>query len=388
MGFITKEGLKSLDGYHYKSGGYTKLDNLMNPFWEWVDSLIPLTVAPNAVTFVGFVIMATSNLLMLYYDQSFTKTLPTWVYVIVSIAQFVYQTLDAVDGKHARKTKSSSPLGQLFDHGCDSFSVTFLILSICQAIRMGPTTETIFYFNLVQLAFFSANWGEYHTGVLKTNLSNFGVTEGELLILGAILICGVFGADFFETTFLQIVSSSGFIDVSKIPSQFTWFLNIALRDAILKPLYVIIGSIITYYITSTVWSAPNKVLAVSQFIPLVINMVATWLWSTLPVFQKYAALVLLISGLIFSLNTSKIIVCSLTHMKSKVFQFEYVVFLLGYFVARKYQSETADAWILSGLALYVAVSAIFWAKGCVEQIASYLGIYCLSLEKRERKKIE
>lgn len=32
------------------------------------------------------------------------------------------QTLDAIDGKQARRTNTSSPLGQLFDHGCDSFS--------------------------------------------------------------------------------------------------------------------------------------------------------------------------------------------------------------------------------------------------------------------------
>jgi len=388
MGFITREGLKALDSYHYKSGGYTKLDNLMNPFWEWVDSLIPYNVAPNVITFVGFIIMAASNLLILFYDQSFTKPMPAWVYIVVAISQFIYQTLDAVDGKHARRTKSSSPLGQLFDHGCDSFSVTFLILSVCQSVRMGPTIEVIFYFNLVQMAFFSANWGEYHTGVLKTNLSNFGVTEGELLICGAIVICGIFGYDFFDTTFLQLLTSSGIVDTSQIPTSLNWFLNIALKDSILKPLYVVIGSIITYYVISTVISAPNRTLAVSQFVPLIMNMIATFLWSTLPVFQRHAALVLLISGLIYSLNTSKIIVCSLTHMKSSVFQFEYIVYLLGYVVAYKFQNETTDTWILAGLALYTTVSAVFWAKGCIEQIASYLGIYCLSLEKRDRKKIE
>jgi hypothetical protein len=29
----------------------------------------------------------------------------------------MYQTLDALDGKQARRTKTSSPLGELFDHG-------------------------------------------------------------------------------------------------------------------------------------------------------------------------------------------------------------------------------------------------------------------------------
>jgi len=33
--------------------------------------------------------------------------------------------MDAVDGKQARRTGTSSPLGQLFDHGCDAWA-TFL----------------------------------------------------------------------------------------------------------------------------------------------------------------------------------------------------------------------------------------------------------------------
>jgi phosphatidylglycerophosphate synthase len=35
------------------------------------------------------------------------------------------QTFDAVDGKQARRTNSSSPLGELFDHG---ISKSFLLL--------------------------------------------------------------------------------------------------------------------------------------------------------------------------------------------------------------------------------------------------------------------
>lgn len=74
-------------------------------------------MAPNTVTLIGFVFMAASYGTMLFYDSTFTKDIPHWVYIFAAICQFIYQTLDAVDGKHARTTKSSSPLGQLFDHG-------------------------------------------------------------------------------------------------------------------------------------------------------------------------------------------------------------------------------------------------------------------------------
>jgi phosphatidylglycerophosphate synthase len=57
---------------------------------------------------------------------------------------FVYQTLDAIDGKQARRTGSSNSLGELFDHGCDSVSMgeikivlfLFELLSIRESVRV------------------------------------------------------------------------------------------------------------------------------------------------------------------------------------------------------------------------------------------------------------
>lgn len=47
---------------------------------------------------------------------------PLWAYLMCAVGLFIYQSLDAIDGKQARRTNSSSPLGELFDHGCDSLS--------------------------------------------------------------------------------------------------------------------------------------------------------------------------------------------------------------------------------------------------------------------------
>ena len=47
---------------------------------------------------------------------------PLWAYLLCAVGLFIYQSLDAIDGKQARRTNSSTPLGELFDHGCDSLS--------------------------------------------------------------------------------------------------------------------------------------------------------------------------------------------------------------------------------------------------------------------------
>lgn len=51
---------------------------------------------------------------------------PTWAYLACALGLFIYQSLDAIDGKQARRTNSSTPLGELFDHGCDSLSTGLL----------------------------------------------------------------------------------------------------------------------------------------------------------------------------------------------------------------------------------------------------------------------
>ena len=84
-------------------------------------------MAPNTVTFIGFIFMIISYIVMLFHDQTLTKRLPAWTYFVSGVCQWIYQTMDAVDGKHARETKSSSPLGQLFDHGNICLRANFTI---------------------------------------------------------------------------------------------------------------------------------------------------------------------------------------------------------------------------------------------------------------------
>lgn len=77
----------------------------------------PQWMAPNMVTLLGSMCVISSYLITLYHCNQLIGALPSWVNVYIALALFAYQTLDAIDGKQARRTKQSSPLGQLFDHG-------------------------------------------------------------------------------------------------------------------------------------------------------------------------------------------------------------------------------------------------------------------------------
>lgn len=59
----------------------------------------------------------------------------SWAYFQAALGVFLYQTLDATDGKQARRTGSSSPLGELLDHGCDAMSQGLLFgRNICKSL--------------------------------------------------------------------------------------------------------------------------------------------------------------------------------------------------------------------------------------------------------------
>lgn len=103
----------------YKAGKYTPLDNLLNPYWIRMAEALPRWLAPNLVTLLGFFPLVVSYSLGAVVAPSFETPPPRWLMLFSTLALFVYQTMDALDGKQARRTGSSSPLGQLFDHGCD-----------------------------------------------------------------------------------------------------------------------------------------------------------------------------------------------------------------------------------------------------------------------------
>jgi len=109
--------------------------------------LLTQWMAPNLVTFIGWIFVILSYAVMLFYDYTFTKIIPSWTFLFAALGLFLYSTLDAIDGKQARRTNSSSPLGQLFDHGCDSFSLSFFVLAAFQATRLHP--DDIFFVFMV-----------------------------------------------------------------------------------------------------------------------------------------------------------------------------------------------------------------------------------------------
>ena len=99
------------------------------------------------ITFIGALFALSGPFVISFYDVSLEKVVPSWTFYYAAFATFAYQTLDALDGLHARNIKACGPLGQLFDHGVDAISHGMLIVTQIEAFKMGPSLLSFLYFH-------------------------------------------------------------------------------------------------------------------------------------------------------------------------------------------------------------------------------------------------
>ncbi len=209
----------------------------MHPFWNWIVNFYPRWLAPNILTFTGFLCLIINFILLSVYDYSFygycfnrddclvenslnltsrhtyfqenlglfskvplsvCTCIPSWLWFVSSICQFLSHHLgnlmfaldfnirrnilkqnnifflywlDGTDGKQARRTSSSSPLGELFDHGLDSWATLFLPVALFSIFGRSelfgvPTFRMYGLLWLILGSFIISHWEKYNTGIL------------------------------------------------------------------------------------------------------------------------------------------------------------------------------------------------------------------------------
>ena len=84
---------------------------------------VPRWVAPNLLTFTGWLMVMFNFALLSYYDPDYLTSyntvgvvrppIPRWVWLFCGVSHFISYTLDGIDGKQARRTGSATPLGKL-----------------------------------------------------------------------------------------------------------------------------------------------------------------------------------------------------------------------------------------------------------------------------------
>ena len=126
-----------------------------------------------------------------------------------SLNLWVYSTCDNVDGKQARRTHSSSPLGELFDHGVDSLGCSIGCIVQMAAMASGNSFKSVTMFTFLSFLFYMGTWEHFHTGVLYMGIAN-APTEGIILVCIVLMISGLAGPLFWHRPIDDYLSTSIF----------------------------------------------------------------------------------------------------------------------------------------------------------------------------------
>ena len=351
MVFITESHLPNLSKHQFKTTGYSALDNVLSRvLWEPFVLLFPEWLAPNLITVIGLVFMVASYLIFLPYDHSFSKPCPPATLLLSGFFQFMYQTLDACDGKQARRLKLASPLGMLMDHGCDSLSCSLIIMSLVQGLGLGLTANIFALFAIVHAGFFLTHWEEYHTHYHRTQMFNWGVTEGQWTFIIILWLTAAYGAETWQLEYFGFKLEGILI-----------FINMSL------------GASLAILMVFTTLGKVSGIQPVLRMLPMALMNWSLWMWFQSDLIRLYSPLVFTIHGLIFAKLNSKLIICSTSVMKFGWFDLD-VVLELAFLLEHTYVQVLPVETTFFILLLSIIASYFSFVYSVVNQLSTYLKI--------------
>lgn len=360
---LSRHQLKRLEEHRYNSVGRSLLEPLMQGFWEWLVGRLPFWIAPNLITVVGLVINICTTLILVCYCPSATEEAPVWAYLACALGLFIYQSLDAVDGKQARRTNSSSPLGELFDHGCDSLSTVFVVLGVCVAVQLGTNPDWMFFCCFAGMfLFYCAHWQTYVSGTLRFGL--FDVTEVEMFLILFQLVTGTVGPGIWN----QVVPMLN-IQTKLIPAVCT------LVGAVFT-----CGNYFQVILTGGVGKNGSTIAGTSVLSPclhigsVIILAIMIYKKSSVQIFENHPCLYIITFGCVSAKITNKLVVAHMTksemHLHDSAFIGPGLLFLNQYF------NSFVDEYVVLWIALVLSVFDLFrYCVSVCNQIASHLHIH-------------
>jgi ethanolaminephosphotransferase len=291
--------------------------------------------------------------------------------LFAALGVFVYQTFDAVDGKQARRTGTSSALGNLLDHGCDSVAIILITFLYAEATDQTFTQAVWSQFS-IQCCCFCAQWEDSHRHVLRTGFYLLGVTEGQLFTQMILVSTMFYGPAYWKAAPCPILSRLPF------PLEgLTWQGAFGL---VYHGVNILIGLQCTFGVITTArvrdW--------IQQLGPFLVHASALATLTILPE-VTHPRTMIFGCGLVSSYMQCNVIVCSSVEMafpsRRCLFAALPVWPLLALLATGIVPAESQG--VVCGMYLMYAV-ALFWgfARAASEEIAAYLGVNIFSIRAR------
>lgn len=390
----SQERLHPLRTYQYSGKDNSLISNwILQPYWKWFVTLFPLWMAPNLITLLALAWMLSALILVLVLMPDL-KTIVQYsvLYFYFALCFFMYSTFDSIDGKQARRTGTSSPLGELFDHGCDSLNCSLGCIVQIAAMALGTSFWSLLILIVTFSAFYLATWENYHTGTLILGYVT-GPTEGLLIGSLIMIISAIMGPSFWMDPMHSHFGMQWFWgNTSVVAFLFSFFTLLFIFASIPSSLWEVYKS-----------SKKNFYISLLNLSPLgvVILSLLVWLYSpysnvldiggeaTRPI--SMFALFILSFGLGFSKMATNIIYSHLTHLPFPSLTILMYPLIFGaliinfpYFYGA---SIIGGKWDITLEMMYIFLWFIFnclsyglWVFHMCRSFCLFLDIWCLSIK--------
>ena len=342
------------------------------------------------VTLLGFFFVIGNVGLLMLADPDLVGPQQSWVYYSYAFGVWAYSTMDNIDGKQARRTGTSSGLGELFDHGIDSLNCTLASLLQASAMALGATRLGAFTALIPTLPMFFSTWETYHTHTLYLGYFN-GPTEGLILASSIMLISGFFGPQIWHQPLADLV---GFQEIlGQLSLKSVW-----------APL--LLAAFFVTHLPACIYNVAQarraKKLAVAPLVlewtPVIVFCVSLVAWLGSPysnlLNDNHLCLLCLTMSFVFGRMTTKIILAHLTRQP-----FPYWTALLlpliggAVLVNLRYLgfdpvSSAVEYYYLVSYFILSVIVYFRWAYLVINAICDYLGIHCLTIPEEKWRALQ
>ncbi|XP_022818344.1 ethanolaminephosphotransferase 1-like isoform X2 [Spodoptera litura] len=386
--YLSKEEIKGFNKYKYSAIDTSPLSKyVMHPTWNTVVKFIPKSIAPNLITFAGFLCMVIAVVTLSVYDYDFyavggrpgvvgyQSEVPNWVFTMCGVLIFLAYNLDGIDGKQARRIGVSGPLGELFDHGLDSFIVFLVPYSLVSVYGRDQEYSVSCFRGLlivisVVMNFYVSHCEKYNTGVLYLPWSyDLSMWVSALLFLFA----GAYGPEFYkyyvfgDVTFTQaleaVIHCMGFITTYPV-AVYNVYLSNKNRTGKRYPIL---------QATKPIWS-------------MLVMTGATIYWAVQSpnnVIEVYPRAFIFMFGTLFSNISCRLIIAEMSHSRCELLSWMTWP-LLGGMVMSLCQPQL-EAIILHLLSALFLFTHVHYGICVVRQICNHFKINCFTVPKDKRK---
>jgi len=367
--YITNEQLNGFDSYKYSCKDTSPLSNwVMHPFWNATVKLFPRWVAPNLLTLLGFLFLVSQTILLWVIDPDYKKggeinEIPKWAWLYSAFAHFMAHTLDGIDGKQARRTGSSSPLGEMFDHGLDSWSTSLFLINFVSLCGQDGITQTEMYILLwiLSVNFLCSHWEKYNTGIMYLP---WGYDISQVTILICYLVAGFHGTAIFYSPIISDINAIHLIKMFMYAgSAFTYVISVK--------------NVVDAWRNGTI-KQPNLKESFRPWAPLVLAFIVLTIWifvaAPYDTLRYETRTVLALTGVVFANIACRLVVVQMSSTRADLLNPLLIPLLAGtmfdFLLARVYLARPNIKFVFA----ICFLMHVHYGFGVVRGLANYLNI--------------